>query len=58
MRIRIGGSLQDKLLYEVGNLKTPCHPFWKTKGALFGFLEGCLKMERWYELNQFFDETG
>ncbi|KAG5153612.1 hypothetical protein AAZX31_05G022400 [Glycine max] len=58
LRIRVGGSLQDQVLYEVGSLKSPCHPFQKMKGGLFGFSKGCLQMKRWDELNHFFDETG
>ncbi|KAM1982178.1 hypothetical protein ACFX15_038573 [Malus domestica] len=57
LRIRIGGSLEDQLLYDVGNLKYPCHPFRKMKGGLFGFSRGCLTMSRWDELNQFFSKT-
>ncbi|KAJ1406267.1 Glycoside hydrolase, family 79 [Sesbania bispinosa] len=58
LRIRLGGSLQDQVLYEVGSLKSPCHPFQKMKGGLFGFSKGCLHMERWDELNHFFNQTG
>ncbi|KAJ1421842.1 Glycoside hydrolase, family 79 [Sesbania bispinosa] len=58
LRIRVGGSLQDQVLYEVGNLKSPCHPFQKMKGGLFGFSKGCLHMKRWDELNHFFHNTG
>ncbi|KAK7304670.1 hypothetical protein VNO77_42555 [Canavalia gladiata] len=58
LRIRLGGSLQDQVLYEVGSLKAPCHPFQKIQGGMFGFSKGCLHMKRWDELNQFFNETG
>ncbi|KAG4930907.1 hypothetical protein JHK86_047868 [Glycine max] len=58
LRIRLGGSLQDQVLYDVGSLKSPCHPLQKVKGGLFGFSKGCLHMKRWDELNQFFYETG
>ncbi|KAK7265839.1 hypothetical protein RJT34_33463 [Clitoria ternatea] len=58
LRIRVGGSLQDQVLYEVGSLKSPCHPFKKMKGGLFGFSKGCLHMKRWDELNHFFNKTG
>ncbi|XP_027331645.1 heparanase-like protein 1 [Abrus precatorius] len=57
LRIRVGGSLQDQVVYEVGSLKSPCQPFQKTKGGLFGFSKGCLHMKRWDELNHLFDET-
>ncbi|KAK9203770.1 hypothetical protein WN943_014026 [Citrus x changshan-huyou] len=46
LRIRIGGSLQDQVLYDVGDLKAPCHPFRKMKDGLFGFSKGCLHMQR------------
>ncbi|KAJ8772986.1 hypothetical protein K2173_028163 [Erythroxylum novogranatense] len=58
LRIRIGGSLQDRVVYDVENLKSPCHPFRKMKDALFGFSKGCLHMNRWDELNHFFSRTG
>jgi heparanase 1 len=58
LRIRVGGSLQDQVVYEVGNLKSPCQPFQKMKGGLFGFSKGCLQMKRWDELNHFFNNTG
>ncbi|XP_062027750.1 heparanase-like protein 1 [Rosa rugosa] len=57
LRIRIGGSLQDQVLYGVGELKYPCHPFRKQKGGLFGFSTGCLPMSRWDELNHLFSKT-
>ncbi|KAF5933961.1 hypothetical protein HYC85_030132 [Camellia sinensis] len=58
LRIRVGGSLQDQVLYDVGNLKTQCHPFRKMDGGLFGFSKGCLHMDRWNEVNHFFNKTG
>ncbi|KAF3597554.1 hypothetical protein DY000_02026311 [Brassica cretica] len=58
LRIRIGGSLQDQVIYDVGDLKTPCTQFKKSDDGLFGFSEGCLYMERWDELNRFFHATG
>ncbi|CAH2044047.1 unnamed protein product [Thlaspi arvense] len=58
LRIRIGGSLQDQVIYDVGDLKTPCSQFKKTDDGLFGFSKGCLYMERWDELNRFFNSTG
>ncbi|KAI3766889.1 hypothetical protein L2E82_16967 [Cichorium intybus] len=57
MRIRVGGSLQDQVLYNIGGFTGPCHPFTKMKGGLFGFSKGCLHMSRWDELNQFFNKT-
>lgn len=58
LRIRIGGSLQDQVIYDVGNLKTPCRPFQKMNSGLFGFSKGCLHMKRWDELNSFLTATG
>lgn len=58
LRIRIGGSLQDQVLYDVESLKAPCHPFRKMKGGLFGFSKGCLHMNRWDELNHLFSRSG
>lgn len=58
LRIRIGGSLQDQVLYDVGNLKYPCHPFRRMKDGLFGFSKGCLHMSRWDELYHLFNTTG
>lgn len=58
LRVRVGGSLQDQVLYDLGNLTSPCQPFRKLKGGLFGFSKGCLHMKRWDELNNFFKRTG
>ncbi|KAJ0615035.1 putative glycosidase [Helianthus annuus] len=57
LRIRIGGSLQDQVVYNVGDYSGPCHPFIKQKWGLFGFSKGCLTMGRWDELNHFFAKT-
>ncbi|KAM7269082.1 hypothetical protein ACFE04_024579 [Oxalis oulophora] len=57
LRIRVGGSLQDQFLYKVGNLKK-CPHLRKKDGGLFGFSKGCLEMQRWDELNNFFNDTG
>ncbi|XP_077223406.1 heparanase-like protein 2 [Tasmannia lanceolata] len=58
LRIRIGGSLQDQVLYDMGKLGPLCHPFRKLAGGMFGFSKGCLRMERWDALNSFFRNTG
>ncbi|GAB2209460.1 hypothetical protein Droror1_Dr00026676 [Drosera rotundifolia] len=58
LRIRIGGSLQDQVLYGVPSLKSPCHPFFKNKDGLFGFSTGCLHLYRWDAVNHFFQRTG
>ncbi|KAJ7531531.1 hypothetical protein O6H91_14G047700 [Diphasiastrum complanatum] len=57
LMLRLGGSLQDKLIYGIGNLQRPCVPQ-KPTSDLFGFSEGCLNMSRWDALNRFFQLTG
>ncbi|KAL3528443.1 hypothetical protein ACH5RR_007765 [Cinchona calisaya] len=57
LRLRLGGSLQDQVHYDVGNISS-CTPFVKQKDGLFGFSKGCLHMKRWDELNSFFKKTG
>lgn len=58
LKIRLGGTLQDKVIYHVGDLKQPCHPFVKDESLMFGFTNGCLLMSRWDALNDFFNKTG
>ncbi|KNA19695.1 hypothetical protein SOVF_059260 [Spinacia oleracea] len=58
LRVRLGGSLEDQVVYGVPSLKLPCHPFWKHDDGLFGFSRGCLHMGRWDALNHFFSQTG
>ncbi|EPS63505.1 heparanase-like protein 1, partial [Genlisea aurea] len=58
LRVRIGGSLQDGVVYNVGNVTWECGPFKKKFGGLFGYSTGCLSMERWDELLSFFKKTG
>ncbi|XP_062170245.1 heparanase-like protein 1 [Alnus glutinosa] len=58
LRLRIGGSPQDQVIYNVGSPSYPCHPFQQAgHGSLFGLTTGCLYMWRWDELNQFFNKT-
>ncbi|XP_052875026.1 heparanase-like protein 2 [Gossypium arboreum] len=57
LRIKVGGSLQDQVMYGVGEVKN-CPNFMKKEGSLFGFSQGCLSMERWDKLNNFFNQTG
>ncbi|KAF3431554.1 hypothetical protein FNV43_RR26285 [Rhamnella rubrinervis] len=59
LRIRVGGSLQDQVVYNMGYTKVKDCPsaFTKTNG-LFGFSNGCLSQERWDELNDLFNQTG
>ncbi|KAK4399841.1 Heparanase-like protein 2 [Sesamum angolense] len=58
LRIRIGGSLQDQVLYKVGTSVPKCPHFKRRDDGLFGFSKGCLDMNRWDLLNKFFDKTG
>jgi heparanase 1 len=58
LRIRVGGSLQDQVLYGTPNLGSPCDPFTKVSGGLFGFSQGCITLERWDDLNYLFVNTG
>ncbi|XP_038687778.1 heparanase-like protein 1 [Tripterygium wilfordii] len=58
LRIRLGGSLEDQVVYGVGNLESPCDPLKAEKNGLLGFSKGCLPMKRWDELNNFLAKTG
>ncbi|KAK9207870.1 hypothetical protein WN944_000219 [Citrus x changshan-huyou] len=58
LKIRMGGTLQDKVVYESKGIDEPCTPFVKNNSELFGFSEGCLTMCRWDELNIFFRRAG
>nr|DAD31405.1 TPA_asm: hypothetical protein HUJ06_010256 [Nelumbo nucifera] len=51
LRIRIGGSLQDQILYKVGNAIKECPSFSNDTKGLFGFSQDCLTMERWDQIN-------
>ncbi|PPR84905.1 hypothetical protein GOBAR_AA35808 [Gossypium barbadense] len=57
LRIKVGGSLQDQVVYGVGGVKN-CPNFMKNEDSLFGFSQGCHPMERWDELNKIFNQTG
>lgn len=58
MRIRVGGSLQDQVLYKVGNSLIECSNFKRNDDGLFGFTQGCLQMDRWDQLHSLFNQTG
>ncbi|KAK3140077.1 hypothetical protein QOZ80_5AG0395320 [Eleusine coracana subsp. coracana] len=58
LRVRVGGSLQDQVVYGTPNLGSPCNPFSKVSGGLFGFSQGCITMERWDAINALFMNTG
>lgn len=58
LKIRLGGTLQDKVIYGTEDNRQPCTPFvWNAK-EMFGFTQGCLPMHRWDELNSFFQKAG
>ncbi|KAF6171716.1 hypothetical protein GIB67_007237, partial [Kingdonia uniflora] len=57
LRIRLGGSLQDQVVYNVGNSVKNCSSFKNTTNGLFGFSRGCLTMNKWDELNNLFGRT-
>ncbi|KAK1550615.1 hypothetical protein Q3G72_022039 [Acer saccharum] len=58
LKIRLGGTLQDRVIYESKNVHQPCSPFVKNPSELLGFSQGCLPMSRWDELNVFFKNAG
>lgn len=58
LKIRLGGTLQDKLIYETVDHKQPCIPFSKNDSEMFSFTQGCLPLSRWDELSSFFNKTG
>ncbi|XP_072973385.1 heparanase-like protein 1 [Typha angustifolia] len=58
LRIRLGGSLQDQVIYKVGRKHSKCQNFQRDGNGLFGFTEGCLTMSRWDKLNHFFRKNG
>ncbi|GMI94493.1 glucuronidase 1 [Hibiscus trionum] len=56
LRIKVGGSFQDNVVYKVGEVSS-CPNFMKREDGLFGFSQGCLSMERLDQLNRFFNHT-
>ncbi|KAJ1385867.1 Glycoside hydrolase, family 79 [Sesbania bispinosa] len=58
LKIRLGGTLQDKVIYGTKDNRQPCTPFVWNPNEMFGFTQGCLPMYRWDELNSFFQKAG
>ncbi|KAL2326164.1 hypothetical protein Fmac_025222 [Flemingia macrophylla] len=48
LRIRLGGSVEDKIVYQFGKQKK-CPHFKRKEGGLFGFSTTCLPKKRWDE---------
>ncbi|BBN16019.1 hypothetical protein MPTK1_7g02860 [Marchantia polymorpha subsp. ruderalis] len=56
LTVRAGGTLANLVVYDIGQLipGEECKPFTMNGSALYNFTGGCLTMQRWDELNEFF----
>nr|GEZ89804.1 heparanase-like protein 3 [Tanacetum cinerariifolium] len=58
LKLRLGGSLQDKVIYQNFNDQEQHPSFTKNTSVMFGFTNGYLTMSRWDQLNMFFKKSG
>ncbi|GER27291.1 heparanase-like protein 3, partial [Striga asiatica] len=57
VRLRLGGTLQDRLTYQTSRT-SPCPIFTFNTSYLFNYTDGCLSLERWDQINSFVKQTG
>ncbi|KAI3522707.1 hypothetical protein L1887_00706 [Cichorium endivia] len=58
LKLRLGGTLQNKVIYQTQENQEPCSQFTKSSSDFLGYTQGCLPMSRWDELNNFFQKSG
>ncbi|PWA60539.1 glycoside hydrolase, family 79 [Artemisia annua] len=58
LKLRLGGTLQDKVIYQKIGDQEQCPSFTKNTSVMFGFTNGYLTMSRWDQLNIFFKNSG
>lgn len=58
LKIRLGGTLQDRVIYQREDSPSHFTSFVKDSSMLFGFSQGYLPMSRWDKLNIFFKNAG